>query len=75
MNHQLTLAITAGLSTGISGVGQIFMTILDRTSETKDWCSDQSSLEDGQKDSETSIRRNCLNWLAFDVSSHTTEYS
>lgn len=62
MNHQLTLAITAGLSTGISGITQVFMTILDRTLETKDWCSDQSGLKDGQKDSETSIRRNTLKW-------------
>lgn len=64
INHQLTLAITAGLATGISGIGQVFMTILDRTLETKDWCSDQSGLEDCQKDSETSIRHNTLKWLA-----------
>lgn len=62
MNHQLTLAITAGLSTGISGITQVFMTILDRTLETRKWCSDKSGLEDGQKDSETSIRRNALEW-------------
>ena len=35
INHQLTLAITAGLATGIPGIVQIFMTILDRTLETK----------------------------------------
>ena len=35
INHQFTLAITAGLATGIPGIVQIFMTILDRTLETK----------------------------------------
>lgn len=63
INHQLTLAITAGLSTGISGIGQIFMSILDRTLETKNWCSDQSDLEDDQKDSEILIRHNALKWM------------
>jgi len=36
MNHQLTLAITAGLNTGASGIVQLFLTILDRTLETKE---------------------------------------
>lgn len=36
INHQPTLAITAGLSTGISVIEQIFMTILDRTLKTKE---------------------------------------
>ncbi|KAI4090794.1 MAG: hypothetical protein L6R37_007837 [Teloschistes peruensis] len=39
VDHQLTLAITAGLITGASGIVQLFLTILDRTLETKDWCS------------------------------------
>ena len=39
LNHQLTLAITAGLATGASGQVQLFATILDRTLETKTWCS------------------------------------
>lgn len=53
MDHQLTLAITARLSIGISGIGQIFMTVLERTLETKEWCSVQSGLDDGRKDSES----------------------
>ncbi|KAL8811894.1 MAG: hypothetical protein Q9200_001449 [Gallowayella weberi] len=39
IDHQLTLALTAGLRTGASGTVQLFMTILDRTLETKAWCS------------------------------------
>ncbi|KAL8676974.1 MAG: hypothetical protein Q9224_007234, partial [Gallowayella concinna] len=39
IDHQLTLALTGGLNTGASGIIQLFMTILDRTLETKDWCS------------------------------------
>ncbi|KAL8798729.1 MAG: hypothetical protein Q9182_006444 [Xanthomendoza sp. 2 TL-2023] len=39
IDHQLTQALTAGLKTGASGIAQLFMTILDRTLETKNWCS------------------------------------
>lgn len=63
INHQLTLAITGGLSTGASGVGQIFMTILDRTLETKNWCSDQSHVESTLVDQEQRTRRHALTWL------------
>lgn len=57
INHQLTLAITAGLNTGTSGIVQLFMTILDRTLETKQWCS-----KDLSHDPEVSSRRQVLNW-------------
>ena len=63
INHQLTLAITGGLCTGISGITQVFMTILDRTIETKAWCSDQSLLGDTEQDFEISIRRRALRWM------------
>ncbi|KAL2039975.1 hypothetical protein N7G274_007378 [Stereocaulon virgatum] len=56
INHQLTVAITAGLATGIPGIVQIFMTILDRTLETKAWCSRLST------DLEVSVRRQILLW-------------
>lgn len=63
INHQLTLAITGGLCTGIAGITQLFMTILDQTIETKAWCSDQSHLEDIEQDLETSMRRRGLKWM------------
>lgn len=63
INHQLTLAITGGLCTGMSGITQVFMTILDRTIETKAWCSDQSLLGDTEKDLEVSLRRCALKWM------------
>ena len=56
INHQLTLAITAGLATGIPGIVQIFMNILDRTLETKAWCSRDST------DPDVSLRRELLIW-------------
>ena len=63
INHQLTLAITGGLRTGMSGITQVFMTILDRTIETKAWCSDQSLLGDTEQDLEISMRRRALTWM------------
>lgn len=63
INHQLTLAITGGLCTGMSGITQVFMTILDRTIETKAWCSDQSHLGDTEQDLEISMRRRALKWM------------
>lgn len=57
INHQLTLAITAGLATGASGIIQLFMTILDRTLEIKNWCS-----EDNAGDPEIQARREVLDW-------------
>lgn len=63
INHQLTLAITGGLRTGMSGITQVFMAILDRTIETKVWCSDQSFLGDTEQDLEISMRRRALKWM------------
>lgn len=63
INHQLTLAITGGLRTGMSGITQVFMTILDRTIETKAWCSDQSLLGETEQDLEVSTRRRALEWM------------
>lgn len=63
INHQLTLAITGGLRTGISGISQVFITILDRTIETKAWCSDQSRRGDTEQDSEIAMRRRSLQWM------------
>jgi len=57
IDHQLTMAITAGLATGASGIVQLFMTILDRTLETKDWCS-----IDNAEDVEVRDRRQVLDW-------------
>lgn len=58
INHQLTQAITGGLATGVSGMIQIFTTILDRTLETKEWCSAQNSA-----DSEVLARRKVFEWM------------
>ncbi|KAI4194622.1 MAG: hypothetical protein LQ350_007677 [Teloschistes chrysophthalmus] len=58
VDHQLTLAITAGLATGASGIAQLFLTILDRTLETKDWCS-----REHVDDPEVQSRRQVFEWM------------
>ncbi|KAL8788907.1 MAG: hypothetical protein Q9213_001430 [Squamulea squamosa] len=58
IDHQLTLAITAGLATGVSGIVQLFATILDRTLETKDWCSREHI-----DDPEIRSRRRVFEWM------------
>ncbi|KAL8779387.1 MAG: hypothetical protein Q9194_001484, partial [Teloschistes cf. exilis] len=58
VDHQLTLAITAGLATGASGIVQLFLTILDRTLETKDWCSRRHV-----DDPEVHSRRQVFEWM------------
>ncbi|KAL8929142.1 MAG: hypothetical protein Q9172_000577 [Xanthocarpia lactea] len=60
IDHQLTLAITAGLATGVSGIVQLFATILDRTLETKDWCS-----REHVGDPEVHTRRQVFEWMLF----------
>ncbi|KAL8766869.1 MAG: hypothetical protein Q9209_006465 [Squamulea sp. 1 TL-2023] len=62
IDHQLTLAITAGLATGASGIVQLFATILDRTLETKDWCSHEHT-EDG----EVRSRRQVFEWMLLNL--------
>ena len=57
INHQLYLALTAGLTTGVSGVLQLYMTILERTLEAKSWCSPASV-----DDPEVLARRRVLEW-------------
>ena len=57
INHQLALAITDGLATGTSGMLQLFMTIIERTLETKVWCAKES------EDIEISSRRRVLDWI------------
>ena len=58
INHQLTQAVTAGLATGVSGIVQMFATILDRTLETKEWCSAHNS-----QDHENLGRRELFEWV------------
>ncbi|KAL9582855.1 MAG: hypothetical protein Q9212_003054 [Teloschistes hypoglaucus] len=58
VDHQLTLAITAGLATGASGIVQLFLTILDRTLEMKDWCS-----HGHVDDPEVQSRRQVFEWM------------
>ncbi|KAG8534022.1 uncharacterized protein KY384_000864 [Bacidia gigantensis] len=62
INHQLYLALTAGLATGVSGVVQLFLGILDATLETKTWCAKGSS-----SDPEALARRETLEWLLKDM--------
>ena len=57
IDHQLTLAITAGLTTGASGMVQLSIIILDRTLETKSWCSKHYN-----EDPEIRNRRLVLDW-------------
>ena len=61
INHQLILAITAGLATGAAGIVQMFMSILDHTLQTKQWCSSQADVQ--QSDPEVSHRRQTLQWM------------
>lgn len=61
INHQLTMAITAGLATGAAGVVQMFMSILDHTLRTKRWCSSQVDAQ--QSDPEVLCRRQTLKWM------------
>ena len=62
VNHQLYLALTAGLATGASGVVQLFATILDRTLETKSWCA-----KDLIEDSEIIARRKIFEWYLYNL--------
>ncbi|KAL8937757.1 MAG: hypothetical protein Q9216_004263 [Gyalolechia sp. 2 TL-2023] len=59
--HQLTMAITAGLATGAAGVVQMFMSILDHTLRTKQWCSSQANIQ--HPDPEVACRRQTLEWM------------
>ena len=62
IQHQLYLALTAGLSTGAPGIIQLFCTVLNRTLETKSWCSDPNTA-----DPEIAARRNVLKWPLWDL--------
>ena len=62
VQHQLYLALTAGLSTGASGISQLFCTVLNRTLETKSWCSESNTV-----DLEIAARRNGLKWTLWDL--------
>ncbi|MCJ1226247.1 hypothetical protein MMC12_002897 [Toensbergia leucococca] len=57
INHQLTLAITNGVATGMVGIVQIFMTMVDSTLANKEWCSSAS------EDAEILCRRRALEWI------------
>lgn len=61
INHQLTMAITAGLATGAAGVVQMFLSILEHPLRTKQWCSSWADLQ--QSDPEISCRRQTLEWM------------
>ncbi len=64
INHQLCLAITTGLNTGASGIAQIFMTILDRVLETKEWCRAEDVHPNGEAvDREKIVRRQAFDWM------------
>ena len=64
LDHQLCLAITAGLRTGASGIAQIFMTTLDRVLQTKPWCRIDEGQGNGEaSDDEKSIRRQAFDWM------------
>lgn len=64
LNYQLCLAITTGLKTGASGSAQIFMTILDRVLETKEWCRAEDVHANGEAvDQEKIVRRQAFDWM------------
>ncbi|KAI4289688.1 MAG: hypothetical protein L6R35_001038 [Caloplaca aegaea] len=65
INHQLTIAVTAGLATGAAGMLQMFMSIMDHTLQTKQWCSSQSDIQ--RSDPEISNRRQTLEWILNDL--------
>ena len=62
INDQLTRAITAGLATGACGIIQIFMAVLDKTLQTKDWCAEKNA-----KDSEVMQRRQVMTWMLLNL--------
>ncbi|KAL8887367.1 MAG: hypothetical protein Q9215_005054 [Flavoplaca cf. flavocitrina] len=62
IDHQLTLAVTAGLATGASGIVQLFATILDRTLATKEWCS-----RDHIDDPEVQTRCQAFEWMLLNL--------
>lgn len=64
LDYQLCHAITTGLKTGASGIAQIFMTILDRVLETKDWCRAETVHANGEAvDEEKIVRRQAFDWM------------
>ncbi|KAL8974528.1 MAG: hypothetical protein Q9197_001236 [Variospora fuerteventurae] len=65
INHQLTIAVTAGLATGAAGMVQMFMSIMDHTLQTKQWCSSQPDIQ--RSDPEISNRRQTLEWMLNDL--------
>ncbi|KAL8706375.1 MAG: hypothetical protein Q9201_000583 [Fulgogasparrea decipioides] len=68
IDHQLCLAVTAGLNTGASGTAQIFMVILDRVLETKAWCKANNTQSNDQAvDQEKIVRRQAFNWTLQSV--------
>ncbi|KAL8994970.1 MAG: hypothetical protein Q9169_005211 [Polycauliona sp. 2 TL-2023] len=62
IDHQLTLAVTAGLATGASGIVQLFATILDRTLQTKEWCSRNQA-----DDPEVQTRCQAFEWMLLNL--------
>ena len=86
MNHQLCIAITNGLNTGMAGIAQLFMTILDRVLKTKSWCrvaggtssplNAYPSMErltradNAEDDREKTIRRKVISWMLDNIIVH-----
>lgn len=61
IDHQLILAVTGGLATGASGIVQLFATILERTLDTKEWCSRDHD------DPEVQTRCQAFEWMLLNL--------
>lgn len=67
LNHQLCTAITQGLNTGIAGIMQLFIAMMDQVLE-KEWCQPTQGI--GLDDNEKRVRREVVNWMLNNIITH-----
>ncbi|KAL8995905.1 MAG: hypothetical protein Q9188_006698 [Gyalolechia gomerana] len=65
INHQLPVAITAGLATGAGHCTDV-LSLLDHTLRTKQWCSSQANIP--QSEPEVFYGRQTLEWMLNNLS-------
>lgn len=67
LNHQLCTAITQGLNTGIAGIMQLFIAMMDQVLG-KEWCQPAQGI--GLEDNEKGVRREVVNWMLNNIITH-----